>query len=136
MFKRVKIIKSLRFMRGSQDDSQPAAKCAARKQKIFVKRAFHETSSIAHILALLKEIEGLTSMGSESLYLVTTANRECRIYRCYHEAPQLQQERQNIAPPFLLLTRKKKALSFMLYPETPTLVPLLPRVFHHPCLLL
>lgn len=49
MFKRVKIIKTLRFMRGSEDDSQPAAKCAARKQKICVKRAYHETSSKAHI---------------------------------------------------------------------------------------
>jgi hypothetical protein len=42
--------------------------------------------------------------------LVTTANRECRIHHCYHEAPQLQQERQNIAPPFLLLTRKEKGV--------------------------
>lgn len=67
-------------MRGSEDDSQPAAKVCRKKTKICVKRAYHETSSKAHIFALLKEIEGLTSMGSECLYLVTTANRECRIH--------------------------------------------------------
>ncbi len=36
-------------MRGSQDDSQPAAKCAARKQKYMLNELYHETSSKAHI---------------------------------------------------------------------------------------